>query len=95
MCLLPLAVSHWPLHARQHRPYAVVGDSCRIRYPREGETNGARSDNTDCGDHVAAEGIEPGTRFAWRFTEREHVLEVRVLKSVAEVAADLRPRSAV
>ena len=73
----------------------MVGDSCRIRYPREGETYGARSDNTDCGDHVAAEGIEPGTRFAWRFTEREHVLEVRVLKSVAEVAADLRPRSAV
>ena len=32
---------------------AVVGDSCRIRYPRAGETNGARSDNTDCGEHVA------------------------------------------
>ena len=32
---------------------------------------------------AAAEGIEPGTRFAWSFTEREHVLEVRVLKSVS------------
>ena len=41
---------------------------------------------------AAAEGIEPGTRFAWSFTEREHVLEVRVLKSVAEVAAELRGR---
>ena len=41
---------------------------------------------------AAAEGIEPGMRFAWRFTEREHVLEVRVLKSVAEVAANLRGR---
>ena len=43
---------------------------------------------------AAAEGIEPGTRFAWSFTEREHVLEVRVLKSVPEVAADLRGRGA-
>ena len=41
---------------------------------------------------AVAEGIEPGTRLAWSFTEREHVLEVRVLKSVAEVAADLRGR---
>ena len=41
---------------------------------------------------VAAEGIEPGTGLAWSFTEREHVLEVRVLQSVAEVAADLRGR---
>ena len=41
---------------------------------------------------AAAEGIEPGTRFAWSFTEREHVLEVRVLQSVAEVAANLRGR---
>ena len=44
---------------------------------------------------AAAEGIEPGTRFAWSFTEREHVLEVRVLKSVAEVAAELRGRGAL
>ena len=43
---------------------------------------------------AAAEGIEPGTRFAWSFTEREHVLEVRVLKSVSEVAAELRGRGA-
>ena len=41
---------------------------------------------------AAAEGTEPGTRFAWSFTEREHVLEVRVLQSVGEVAADLRDR---
>ena len=39
---------------------------------------------------AAAEGIEIGTRLAWSFAEREHVLEVRVLKSVAEVAAELR-----
>ena len=32
---------------------AVVGDSCRIRYPRAGETHGARSDDSDCGEHVA------------------------------------------
>ena len=43
---------------------------------------------------AAAEGIEPGTRFAWSFTEREHVLEVRVLKTVSEVAAELRGRGA-
>ena len=43
---------------------------------------------------AAAEGIEPGTRFAWSFTEREHVLEVRVLKSVSEVAAERRGRGA-
>jgi len=43
---------------------------------------------------AAAVGIEPGTRFAWSFTEREHVLEVRVLKSVSEVAAELRGRGA-
>ena len=43
---------------------------------------------------AAAEGIAPGTRFAWSFTEREHVLEVRVLQSVPEVAADLRGRGA-
>ena len=43
---------------------------------------------------AAAEGIEPGTRFAWSFTEREHVLEVRVLKRVSEVAAELRGRGA-
>ena len=45
---------------------------------------------------AAAEGIELGTRLAWSFTEREHVLEVRVLKSVAEAAARrARPWSAV
>ena len=32
---------------------AVVGDSCRIRYPRAGENHGARADNTDCGENVA------------------------------------------
>ena len=41
---------------------------------------------------AVAEGIKPGTRLAWSFTEREHVLEVRVLTSVAEVAANLRGR---
>ncbi len=46
---------------------------------------------------AAAEGVELelGTRLAWSFAEREHVLEVRVLKSVAEVAARrARPWSA-
>ena len=41
---------------------------------------------------AAVEAIEPGTRLQWRATEREHVLEVRVLPSVAAVAAGLRGR---
>ena len=32
---------------------AVVGDSCRLRYPREGELRGARSTEADCGEDVA------------------------------------------
>lgn len=41
---------------------------------------------------AVAEAIEPGTRFQWSVTEREHVLEIRVVPSVAEVAAELRGR---
>ena len=41
---------------------------------------------------AAAEAIEPGTRLQWSATEQEHVLEVRVLPSVAGVAAGLRGR---
>ncbi|MCY4482075.1 MAG: hypothetical protein OXC12_04300 [Spirochaetaceae bacterium] len=41
---------------------------------------------------AAAEAIEPGTRLQWSVTEQEHVLEVRVLPSVAAVAAGLRGR---
>jgi bifunctional DNA-binding transcriptional regulator/antitoxin component of YhaV-PrlF toxin-antitoxin module len=41
---------------------------------------------------AAVEAIEPGTRLQWSATEREHVLEVRVLPSVAAVAAGLRGR---
>ena len=41
---------------------------------------------------AAAEAIEPGTRLQWSATEREHVLEVRVLPTVAAVAAGLRGR---
>ncbi len=41
---------------------------------------------------AVAEAIEPGTRLQWSLTEREHVLEIRVLPSVAAVAAGLRGR---
>lgn len=36
------------------------------------------------------EGLRPGTRLEWRSTDREHVLEVRVLPDPASVAARLR-----
>ncbi|MBE3130094.1 MAG: AbrB/MazE/SpoVT family DNA-binding domain-containing protein [Acidobacteria bacterium] len=38
------------------------------------------------------EGLRPGTRLEWRSTEREHVLEVRVLPDPASIAASLRGR---
>ena len=38
------------------------------------------------------EGLQPGTRLEWRSTEREHVLEVRVLPAPASIAASLRGR---
>jgi len=38
------------------------------------------------------EGLRPGTRLEWRSTEREHVLEVRVLPAPASIAANLRGR---
>ena len=41
---------------------------------------------------AAAVAIEPGTRLQWSVTEREHVIEIRVLPSVAAVAAGLRGR---
>ena len=41
---------------------------------------------------AAAEAIGPGTRLQWCATDQEHVLEVRVLPSVAAVAAGLRGR---
>ena len=41
---------------------------------------------------AVAEAIEPGTRLQWRVTGREHVIEVRVLPSVAALAAGLRGR---
>jgi bifunctional DNA-binding transcriptional regulator/antitoxin component of YhaV-PrlF toxin-antitoxin module len=36
------------------------------------------------------EGLRPGTRLEWRSTDREHVIEVRVLPALASVAARLR-----
>ena len=39
---------------------------------------------------VRKEGLQPGTRLEWRSTEREHVLEVRVLPAPASLAAELR-----
>ena len=41
---------------------------------------------------AVAEAIKPGTRLQWSVTEREHVIEVRVLPSAAAVAAGLRGR---
>ena len=41
---------------------------------------------------AVAEAIEPGTRLEWSATGREHVIEIRVLPSVAAVAAGLRGR---
>ena len=41
---------------------------------------------------VALEGMEPGTRLEWIPTDREHVIEVRVLRNIARVASDLRGR---
>ena len=41
---------------------------------------------------VRKEGLRPGTRLEWRSTEREHVLEVRVLPDPASIAAYLRGR---
>jgi bifunctional DNA-binding transcriptional regulator/antitoxin component of YhaV-PrlF toxin-antitoxin module len=38
------------------------------------------------------EGLRPGTRLEWRSTEREHVLEVRILPDPAQIAASLRGR---
>ena len=37
---------------------AVVGDSCRIRYPHEGEIFGERSAEADCGENVARASLE-------------------------------------
>ena len=41
---------------------------------------------------VALEGMEPGTRLEWIPTDREHVIEVRVLPNIARVASALRGR---
>jgi len=35
-------------------------------------------------------GLRPGTRLEWHTTDREHVLEVRVLPDAASLAAALR-----
>lgn len=43
---------------------------------------------------VALAGMEPGTRLEWIPTEREHVIEVRVLPNITRVAAGLRGRGA-
>ena len=43
---------------------------------------------------VAMEGMEPGTRLEWSPTDREHVIEVRVLPNIARVASALRGRGA-
>lgn len=43
---------------------------------------------------AAMEGMEPGTRLEWVQTDREHVIEVRVLPNIARVASALRGRGA-
>lgn len=43
---------------------------------------------------AAMEGMEPGTRLEWVPTDREHVIEVRVLPNIARVASALRGRGA-
>ncbi len=43
---------------------------------------------------VAMEGMEPGTRLEWIPTDRDHVIEVRVLPNIAGVASTLRGRGA-
>ena len=43
---------------------------------------------------VAMEGMEPGTRLEWIPTDRDHVIEVRVLPNIARVASALRGRGA-
>ncbi len=40
------------------------------------------------------EGMEPGTRLEWTPTDRDHVIEVRVLPNIARVASSLRGRGA-
>ncbi|OGV75330.1 MAG: hypothetical protein A3K19_18370 [Lentisphaerae bacterium RIFOXYB12_FULL_65_16] len=41
---------------------------------------------------AAREGIVPGTRFDWQFTEQEHVIMVRVIPAPGALAASLRGR---
>jgi bifunctional DNA-binding transcriptional regulator/antitoxin component of YhaV-PrlF toxin-antitoxin module len=41
---------------------------------------------------VSKAGLKPGTRLDWRLTEREGVLEIRVLPDQASFAAGLRGR---
>ena len=43
---------------------------------------------------AAMAGMEPGTRLEWIPTDREHVIDVRVLPNIARVASALRGRGA-
>jgi bifunctional DNA-binding transcriptional regulator/antitoxin component of YhaV-PrlF toxin-antitoxin module len=41
---------------------------------------------------ASEEGIKPGTRLEWARTDREHVVEVRILPSTVDLARDMRGR---